>query len=75
MLERGNLRGVIRATRVKFRWLRSLHAAISRGAGSSDEAALDLLRGIMYSEVNNGLASGFLHSNNIDPTVGIRFQF
>jgi hypothetical protein len=29
----------------------------------------------MYSEVNNGLASGFLKTNNIDPTVGLRFRF
>jgi len=29
----------------------------------------------MYSEVFNGLASGFLATNTIDPTVGLRFQF
>jgi predicted porin len=35
----------------------------------------DAYAGIMYSEVNNGLASGFLKTNNIDPTVGLRFRF
>jgi predicted porin len=36
---------------------------------------LDVYAGLMYSEVNGGLASGFLHSSNIDPTVGLRLQF
>jgi predicted porin len=31
--------------------------------------------GAMYSEVSNGLASGFLATSNFDPTVGVRFQF
>jgi hypothetical protein len=29
----------------------------------------------MYSQVSNGLASGFLNRSTIDPTVGLRFQF
>jgi hypothetical protein len=29
----------------------------------------------MWSQVSNGLASGFLQTNSIDPTVGLRFQF
>lgn len=36
---------------------------------------LDVYAGLMYSEVNGGLASGFLNTNNIDPTVGLRLQF
>jgi len=35
----------------------------------------DAYAGFMYSQVNNGLASGFLHRSAIDPTVGLRFQF
>lgn len=35
----------------------------------------DLYLGFMFSQVNGGLASGFLARNNIDPTVGLRFRF
>ena len=52
---------------------------------------MDLFAGIMWSQVQNGLASGFLQTNptanglatatsgqkanNIDPGVGVRYQF
>ena len=36
---------------------------------------VSLYAGIMLSNVSGGLASGFLHSQNVDPTVGIRFRF
>jgi predicted porin len=36
---------------------------------------LDIYGGLMYSQVNGGLASGFLHANNNAPTVGLRLQF
>jgi predicted porin len=36
---------------------------------------LDIYGGAMYSAVTGGLASGFLNTNNFDPTVGIRVQF
>jgi hypothetical protein len=29
----------------------------------------------MFSQVNGGLANGFLHPNTIDPTAGLRFRF
>jgi hypothetical protein len=29
----------------------------------------------MFTQVNNGLAFGFLQRNNIAPTVGLRFRF
>jgi hypothetical protein len=29
----------------------------------------------MFSQVDGGLASGFLNRNTIDPTVGLRFRF
>jgi predicted porin len=35
----------------------------------------DLYFGAMFSQVNGGLANGFLQHNNIDPTVGLRFRF
>ena len=31
--------------------------------------------GLMYSVVSNGMASGFLHTSTIDPTVGLRYDF
>ena len=36
---------------------------------------LDVYAGVMYSQVSGGIASGYLHSNNIDPTVGLRVSF
>jgi predicted porin len=36
---------------------------------------LDIYGGVMYSRVNGGLASGYLHANNVAPTVGLRLQF
>jgi predicted porin len=36
---------------------------------------VDAYAGAMYSHVLNGLASGFYHSNNIDPTIGLRFSW
>jgi predicted porin/cell division protein FtsB len=35
----------------------------------------DAYAGAMYSQVSNGLASGFLNRSTIDPTAGVRFQF
>jgi predicted porin len=35
----------------------------------------DAYAGIMWSQVSNGLASGFLQRSSVDPTVGMRFQF
>jgi predicted porin len=35
----------------------------------------DAYAGIMWGQVSNGLASGFLQRSAIDPTVGLRFQF
>jgi outer membrane receptor protein involved in Fe transport len=36
---------------------------------------ISLYAGVMQSNVSGGIASGFLHSQNLDPTVGIRFRF
>jgi predicted porin len=35
----------------------------------------DTYAGIMFSQVNGGLANGYLNRNTIDPTVGLRFRF
>ena len=35
----------------------------------------DAYVGIMFSEVNGGLANGYLNRSTIDPTVGLRFRF
>jgi len=35
----------------------------------------DAYAGVMYSNVADGLASGFLHNNNVAPTVGLRYTF
>jgi hypothetical protein len=29
----------------------------------------------MFTQVNGGLASGFLQRNNVAPTAGLRFRF
>jgi predicted porin len=36
---------------------------------------IDLYAGLMVSNVYGGIASGYLHSRNIDPTIGVRFRF
>jgi hypothetical protein len=35
----------------------------------------DAYAGIMFSQVNGGLANGFLNRNSIAPTTGLRFRF
>jgi predicted porin len=35
----------------------------------------DVYAGAMWSEVDGGLANGFLHDTTIDPTIGARFRF
>jgi predicted porin len=35
----------------------------------------DAYAGFMYSKVNNGLANGYLFTNNFAPSAGLRFQF
>ncbi len=36
---------------------------------------LDVYAGVMYSQVSGGMANGYLHSNNVAPTVGLRLTF
>jgi predicted porin len=35
----------------------------------------DTYLGAMYSGAHNGVASGYLHTTNINPTVGLRYKF
>ena len=35
----------------------------------------DTYVGFMFSQVNGGLANGYLQRNNVDPTAGLRFRF
>jgi hypothetical protein len=35
----------------------------------------DAYAGVMFSEVNNGLANGYLSHMLADPSVGLRFRF
>jgi predicted porin len=35
----------------------------------------DAYLGAMYSGVHDGVASGYLHSTNINPTIGVRYKF
>jgi len=60
-------------------------AANSKCAGTLDAVSamidyrplkrIDLYAGFMFSQVGGGLANGYLHSNNIDPTIGLRVKF
>jgi outer membrane receptor protein involved in Fe transport len=36
---------------------------------------VDLYAGVMVSTVYGGVASGFLYTQNVDPTGGVRFRF
>ncbi|MBS0366563.1 MAG: porin [Proteobacteria bacterium] len=35
----------------------------------------DVYLGAMYSQVRDGLAAGYLYTNNVNPTVGARYRF
>jgi hypothetical protein len=36
---------------------------------------VDVFAGLMYSVASGGIASGYINTSNIDPTVGIRLSF
>jgi predicted porin len=35
----------------------------------------DAYLGVMYSGVHDGMANGYLHTTNINPTIGVRYKF
>ena len=49
--------------------------AVSFAADWQFAKKFDAYAGIMFSQVNGGLANGYLNRNTIDPTVGLRFRF
>jgi predicted porin len=49
--------------------------AVSFNADWKFAAKFDVYAGLMYSTVQNGLASGYLHTTNFAPTTGLRFRF
>ena len=49
--------------------------ALSLFADYKFSKRFDVYAGAMWSEVDGGLANGFLHDTTIDPTVGARFRF
>jgi predicted porin len=61
------------------------NASASTCAGTMDAVSVnvdykfakkfDVYAGFMFSEVHNGLANGFLFTNNFAPTAGLRFRF
>ena len=67
--------GVAYCTTAALSTCRGTQDAVSLAADWKFAAKFDAYAGFMYSQVNNGLASGFLHRSAIDPTVGLRFQF
>jgi predicted porin len=49
--------------------------AISFDADYRFNVHFDVYAGAMYSNVHDGLASGYLYTNNINPTIGVRYKF
>ena len=71
-----------KASPVRLALLGSQHAQCA-GTFDAISAALDwrfapkwdLYFGAMFTQVNGGLAFGFLQRNTVDSTVGLRFRF
>jgi predicted porin len=49
--------------------------AVSLAADYRFNVHFDAYLGAMYSTVSGGLASGYLYTNNINPTLGARYKF
>jgi predicted porin len=49
--------------------------AVSFDADWKFAAKFDVYAGIMFSQVHNGLANGYIHSANVAPSAGLRFRF
>jgi hypothetical protein len=66
-----------RARQLRLRRVRKLRWDVRRGFFRCWQFAkkFDAYAGFMFSQVNGGLADGFLHRNAIDPTVALRLGF
>ncbi len=49
--------------------------ALSFDADYRFNVHFDVYAGAMYSSAHGGLGSGYVHSTNINPTIGARFKF
>jgi predicted porin len=49
--------------------------AVSFDADYRFNVHFDAYLGAMYSGVQDGLANGYLHTTNINPTIGVRYKF
>lgn len=49
--------------------------AVSFDADYRFNVHFDVYVGAMWSEVRDGLANGYVNTNNINPTIGVRFKF
>jgi predicted porin len=49
--------------------------AFSLAANYRFNVHFDAYLGAMYSGVHDGMASGYLYTNNINPTIGVRYKF
>ena len=49
--------------------------ALSSDADYHFNVHFDAYLGAMYSGVHDGLANGYIHTTNINPTVGVRYKF
>ena len=49
--------------------------AFSFDADYRFDAHFDVYAGAMYSGVHDGLASGYINTTNINPTIGVRYKF
>lgn len=49
--------------------------AISFDADLRFDRHFDAYGGAMYSAVHDGLAAGYLHTTNVNPTIGLRYKF
>jgi hypothetical protein len=49
--------------------------AVSFVADCSFAKRFETFAGIMWSQVSNGCANGYLQRSSLDPAIGLRFQF
>jgi len=49
--------------------------AFSLAADYRFNVHFDAYLGAMYSAVHDGMASGYLNTNNVNPTIGVRYKF